>query len=458
MRQLKFHEQKLLKKVNFLEWKRERGHREGLIMRRYHITGRDDYKNFPSSSFHSLRASLAHRGGPINRGGKKQFWCERKAAKRCIRKESNLGKERPSLTRLKAQQNHSSTDISAWLSPEADWMRECDESGTGEEVPTQSGLSNLSPSLVVPRRETQWLEADAKQEAQRLEVEAKQEAQKVAAEEMPIAMELEREALRDQCLQELQPLHAENGAENQSISAENQPQEVPIDAPQVGEQVDGHRQPVVVMQPAEQPAVFDDLQAENPPVMDHWIVHVEGKKNIVADALSRKPQLSAVSIPYYHELDDMKEQYVNDENFARVFEQYNNICGMVTKLVSMVRKLDSSDPFRIKMTEQLLEKLYSMGVIPSQKSLALCDKLSVSSFCRRRLAVVIVRLRLAENLQEATTFIEQGHVRVGPDTITDPAFLITRNMEDFVTWVDTSKIRRKVLQYNERLDDYDLLT
>ncbi|MCO5614523.1 hypothetical protein L7F22_068806 [Adiantum nelumboides] len=51
------------------------------------------------------------------------------------------------------------------------------------------------------------------------------------------------------------------------------------------------------------------------------IVHVEGKKNVVADALSRKPQFSAVSIPYHHELDDMREQYGNDEDFARIFEQ-----------------------------------------------------------------------------------------------------------------------------------------
>ena len=64
---------------------------------------------------------------------------------------------------------------------------------------------------------------------------------------------------------------------------------------------------------------------------------------------------------------------------------------------------------------------------------------------------------MSETIREAITFIEQGHVRVGPQTITEPAFLVTRNMEDFVTWVDTSKIKRKVLQYNDRLDDYDLL-
>lgn len=98
-----------------------------------------------------------------------------------------------------------------------------------------------------------------------------------------------------------------------------------------------------------------------------------------------------------------------------------------------------------------------MGVIQSKQSLALTHKLSTSSFCRRRLAVVAVRSKMCETLKEAATFIEQGHIRVGPDTVTDPAFHVTKEMEDFVTWVDTSKIKRKVMQYNDRLDDYDLL-
>lgn len=52
---------------------------------------------------------------------------------------------------------------------------------------------------------------------------------------------------------------------------------------------------------------------------------------------------------------------------------------------------------------------------------------------------------------------KQGHVRVGVDLITDPAYLVTRNMEDYVTWVDTSKIKKHIMKYNDKLDDYDLL-
>lgn len=46
---------------------------------------------------------------------------------------------------------------------------------------------------------------------------------------------------------------------------------------------------------------------------------------------------------------------------------------------------------------------------------------------------------MAETISDAVKFIEQGHVRVGPNVITDPAYLITRNLEDYLTWVDNSK-------------------
>ena len=69
----------------------------------------------------------------------------------------------------------------------------------------------------------------------------------------------------------------------------------------------------------------------------------------------------------------------------------------------------------------------------------------------------MTRLRMAENVPAAVKFVEQGHVRVGTEVVTDAAFLVTRNMEDWVTWVDGSKVRRNVLRYRDKLDDFDLL-
>jgi hypothetical protein len=32
-----------------------------------------------------------------------------------------------------------------------------------------------------------------------------------------------------------------------------------------------------------------------------------------------------------------------------------------------------------------------------------------------------------------------------------------RNMEDFVTWVDSSKIKKNIMKYRDAMDDFDLL-
>ena len=129
---------------------------------------------------------------------------------------------------------------------------------------------------------------------------------------------------------------------------------------------------------------------------------------------------------------------------------YSKVIGGVTKLVAKLKELPLQDESRRHMSEVLLNKLYDMGLVKSKSSLAPVENLAVSTICRRRLPVVMVRLHMAENLKEASTFIEQGHIRVGPHTITDSSFIVTRNMEDYVTWVDGSKIKRTIMKYNDR--------
>mmetsp|Transcript_75879 Transcript_75879/g.114255 ORF Transcript_75879/g.114255 Transcript_75879/m.114255 type:complete len:182 (+) Transcript_75879:175-720(+) len=139
------------------------------------------------------------------------------------------------------------------------------------------------------------------------------------------------------------------------------------------------------------------------------------------------------------------------------YTAYTRIVGMVTKLSNKLKTLKSDDPFRVAMTDQLLTKLSDLGLIRQATSLKQADDLTASTLCRRRLPVIMVRLKMAENMRTAVTFVEQGQVRVGPHVVTDPAFLVTKGMEDYVTWVDTSKVRRTVQKYNDKLDDFDLL-
>lgn len=59
-----------------------------------------------------------------------------------------------------------------------------------------------------------------------------------------------------------------------------------------------------------------------------------------------------------------------------------------------------------------------MGILNSRENIEVAEKISVSAFCRRRLAVLLCSLKFSETMKEAVTFIEQGHVRVGTEIVT----------------------------------------
>ncbi|KAL6943220.1 Small subunit (SSU) processome component [Hanseniaspora osmophila] len=138
------------------------------------------------------------------------------------------------------------------------------------------------------------------------------------------------------------------------------------------------------------------------------------------------------------------------------YHKYNRICGDIRKTAHKLSLLPPQDPFRVKHEQLLLDKLYNMGILATRSKISdLENKVSVSAICRRRLPVVMFRLKMAQTITDAVKFIEQGHVRVGPNLINDPAFLVTRNLEDYVTWTDNSKIKKTVLRYRNAIDDFN---
>ncbi|MCO5604456.1 hypothetical protein L7F22_058622 [Adiantum nelumboides] len=87
------------------------------------------------------------------------------------------------------------------------------------------------------------------------------------------------------------------------------------------------------------------------------IVHVQGQKNVVADALSRKPLVQAISAIHHSTFEDMVDPYATDTNFADIFTRIwdgETVAGYSLREGYLMRKtlLCVTQPLREKvMTE-----------------------------------------------------------------------------------------------------------
>ena len=128
------------------------------------------------------------------------------------------------------------------------------------------------------------------------------------------------------------------------------------------------------------------------------------------------------------------------------------MCHKIWELSEKISGQPVDDQFRNQCSQELIEKLYSIGLIKT-KRLKKCNSVNVKSFCRRRLPVYMCQSGMFSGpVSTAVKYVKHGHIRVGPNIVTDPAFIVTRNHEDFISW--TQKFRNKIENYNELRDDY----
>ena len=169
-----------------------------------------------------------------------------------------------------------------------------------------------------------------------------------------------------------------------------------------------------------------------------------------------KKMLRKVDFMQYED-DDWHESYcIPKYNLTdrEDYRRYLRLVGLMKSEMSALRVLPPSSKIRIEVTDQMLKKLYDMGLIQERLGLSEIDKLGVENFCKRRLSAVLVKQRMAGNHKLASDMIEHGHVRVGVTQVRDPAFLVPRALEPFVTWVDSSKIKKHVENFSAQGDDY----
>ncbi|KAM0673317.1 U3 small nucleolar ribonucleoprotein imp3 [Gurleya vavrai] len=167
--------------------------------------------------------------------------------------------------------------------------------------------------------------------------------------------------------------------------------------------------------------------------------------------------LKKVNFLEYKKSNTLREQQVisrfqlqNREDY----HMYNCIVGRIRKLSAALSKLKDTDETKNTIGRNLVQRMYSMGIIESKKLID-CSNINVSSFCKRRISYIMIKNKMVQHTKAAVGFIEQGHVRLGPKIITNPGSIVSRGMEDFVKWKDESKIKQKIEEFKDEKDDYN---
>lgn len=96
----------------------------------------------------------------------------------------------------------------------------------------------------------------------------------------------------------------------------------------------------------------------------------------------------------------MRRYHIQDRDD---YHRYNKLLGRIRHLALRLSTLPAQDPFRHAKEESLLAKLYDMGLLTTgAKMTDVLEKLTVSSFARRRLPVVMVGLKMSETVKQVS--------------------------------------------------------
>lgn len=166
--------------------------------------------------------------------------------------------------------------------------------------------------------------------------------------------------------------------------------------------------------------------------------------------------LKKVNLTEWKKTNTTREQLVTSKYLLKdrsEYKKYNLVVGMIRKLSETLARLSDSEPTKIVIARKLINLLYDAGIIHNKK-LVDCTKVNVSAFCERRLPMIMTKRKMMPSFRQADEFVQHGHVRVGTKIVNDTSVIISRDLEEFVTWADSSKIRQKIEEFNEGRDDY----
>jgi len=95
---------------------------------------------------------------------------------------------------------------------------------------------------------------------------------------------------------------------------------------------------------------------------------------------------------------------------------------------------------RVKPERELLDRLYRMGLVEQDALIEDVFDLNVEDVLARRLQTLVFRLGLARTPQQARQLIAHGHIAIGEQRFSSPAYLVKRGEEASINYASGSPI------------------
>jgi len=171
----------------------------------------------------------------------------------------------------------------------------------------------------------------------------------------------------------------------------------------------------------------------------------------MGDPKKRRKKYKLPATPWQKERIDEESEILKEYGLKNKKELWK----MISILSSFARQAKKSIAAATPQTElekkQLLNRLSSLGLMPTTAKIEDALVLDIKKIMERRLQTLIFKKGLARTVKQARQFITHGHIAVGDKKITIPSYLVPESEENKISFIPASSLAS--LEHPERFKE-----
>ncbi|MEK6968270.1 MAG: 30S ribosomal protein S4 [Nanoarchaeota archaeon] len=160
----------------------------------------------------------------------------------------------------------------------------------------------------------------------------------------------------------------------------------------------------------------------------------------MGDPKKPKKHYNTPSHPFRKARIESETQYKKDyglKNKTEIWKMDSKVRGFWKQAkIIIATRTEQAEKERV----QLLTKLVKIGLLQPDQEVGAVLNITLDNLLNRRLQTVVVRKQLAKSMKQSRQFIVHGHIIVGGKIITTPSYIVKKEEEPSITFVQSSTL------------------